>query len=151
MKNKRASFHDLWKNGIHTAEKDLDVILGSATNLPMKYWRNNFFFKGMSNETWLNLTNEKFPIKADKKGSHPLFTMYMPDKYAGYVVCPCSSSSRNKRMWIQKGTKLLHTNYIMDKTSVILKHLCLTLPAKHAMQPRFMGEVAKKDIQRSKI
>ncbi|MBW2593510.1 MAG: hypothetical protein JRE58_11040 [Deltaproteobacteria bacterium] len=29
-----------------SAEKDLSLILGSVTRLPLKYWQSNFFFTG---------------------------------------------------------------------------------------------------------
>lgn len=130
-----------------TAENNLDLVLGSTTHLPVKYWRKNFFFKGGRNEILRTLTRGEFPAKADPEGSHPVFALKPVLNHAGFVVCPCSSSGWKKRTWVNKGTPLLHTGYIMEKTTYIVDLIQFNFPASEALKLKFMGEVPEQAVQ----
>ena len=129
-----------------TADKNLDLILGSVTHLPLKYWRRNFFFKGGLNSTFKTMTQGQFPVKADPKGTHPVFALKPVAHGAGFKVCPCSSSAWKKLKWIKKGTQLLHTERIMEKTSYLVEHIQFNMPVSESIKLRFMGEVDDHDI-----
>ena len=129
-----------------TADNNLDLILGSVTHLPLKYWRRNFFFKGGLNSTFKTMTQGQFPVKADPKGTHPVFALKPVAHGAGFKVCPCSSSAWKKLKWIKKGTQLLHTERIMEKTSYLVEHIQFNMPVSESIKLRFMGEVNDHDI-----
>ena len=97
--NVRLSGKSLWKATL-TAEKDLDLVLGSVRNLPLVYWRNRFFF-GADDHKLAELTDGKFPKKLRPGKSHPVFTLTALPSHAGYRVCPCTSKkplvNKNKR------------------------------------------------------
>lgn len=111
------SFQDLWgyRTKTLTAAQDLDVILGSVTSLPLPYWRKNFFFKGMRDCRLTQETGCSFPATPKKQGTHPVFALNPVLNHIGFVVCPCSSQTQYATVpWIEKGTRLLHTNREMD-------------------------------------
>ena len=92
------------------------------------------------------MTGGQFPAKADPKGTHPVFALKPVIHGAGFEVCPCSSSAWKKRKWIAKGTPLLYTGNIMEKTTYIVEQIRFNLPVTEAMKLRFMGQVADPDI-----
>ena len=147
-KEKSLTYDTLWgkSSPTMTADKDLDLILGSVTHLPVKYWRKNFFFKGGLNSTFKTMTQGKFPAGANTKGTHPVFALKPLAHGAGFEVCPCSSSAWKKLTWINKGTQLLYTKEIMEKTSYLLEHIPFNIPASESIKLRFMGEVIAHDI-----
>ena len=129
-----------------TADTDLELVLVDNARIPMAFWRKNFFFKGGNNQTIYTLTRGIFPAKADPRGTHPVLALKPIAGGLGFRVCPCSSSGRSKRM-IDKDSKLLHTGYIMDKTSYIIDRIPLTMPASQAKTLAFKGEVLASDIK----
>ena len=149
VKKESLTYDALWgkSSPTPTADKNLDLILGSATHLPLKYWRQNFFFKGGLNSALKTMTQGKFPVKADPKGTHPVFALKPLAQGAGFEVCPCSSSAWKKYKWIEKGTQLLHTGRIMERTSYLVEQIRFNLPASESMNLRFMGQVADSDIR----
>jgi len=147
-KKKSLSYDAIWGKSSQTlmADKNLDLILGSVTHLPLKYWRKNFFFKGGLNSELKTMTRGEFPAKADPNGTHPVFALKPVADGAGFEVCPCSSSAWNKQKWIKKGTRFLYTGKILDRTSYIVEYIRFNLPASEAMKLWFMGQVADPDI-----
>jgi hypothetical protein len=147
-KKKSLTYDSIWKKSpsTPTADKNLDLILGSAINLPLKYWRKNFFFKGGRNSKLKTMTEGKFPVKADPEGTHPVFALKQVANGSGFEVCPCSSSAWKRQKWVAKGTQLLHTGKIMEKTTYLVEQIRFNLPASEAMNLRFMGRVADQDI-----
>jgi hypothetical protein len=77
MARKRLTFQDLWgyRSKTLTAAKDLDAILGSVISLPLPFWRENFFFKGMTDSRMAEETHGGFPAVPKKTGTLPLVTL----------------------------------------------------------------------------
>jgi len=50
-KNHKLTAKKLWQQQ-PTADKNLDMVLCSVKNLPLRYWQENFFFKGAPGELW---------------------------------------------------------------------------------------------------
>ncbi len=145
----KTAYSSIWDRdpGTITAKKDLELILGSVKNLPLEYWRANFFFKGADNKELYSFTQGRFPVKGNHAGTHPVFALKPVLGGAGFTVCPCSSAwQKRKTKWIEKGTRLLHTGKIMDKRSYLIKQIRFNIPASEAVKLRFMGEVPEAAI-----
>lgn len=149
MTTNRLTFQDLWgiREKTPTAANDLDLILPSAISLPLPYWRRNFFFKGMADSRLAEETRGDFPAIPKRKGTHPVFALKPVLDQIGFTVCPCSSQPQYSMVpWIEKGTRLLHTNHEMDRRSYLITHIRFNMPASVASQLRFQGEVRQGDI-----
>lgn len=145
----RLTFAAIWEKppGTMTAQTDLERILVEGARLPLAHWRSNFFFMGGLNRTLSTLTRGQFPAKADPDGTHPVFALHPVAGGAGFAACPCSSSGRNNLKWVNRNTKLLHTGYLMEKTSYIIDRIRFNIPASEASKLRFRGEVPQSAIQ----
>lgn len=127
-----------------TAEKNLDLILGAVTHLPVNYWKPFFFFKGAADEELLRLSNGLFPTTTQPGKTHPVVSLKPLPDGIGYKVSPCSS----KRPWklkighaIRKGCRLTPTGYTMDRLSYVIEHIELPIPASLAITLCFKGEI----------
>ena len=132
-----------------TAKRDLDEILGSVAGLPLSYWRERMFFRGLPDELAFQLTGGLFPARRSQ-GAHPVFSLKALPEAAGFRVCPCSSKSpfREKNFrYIRKGCRLLHTNHTMDRPSYLIDKIQLNIPRSVAPHLRFMGEVPEECIK----
>ena len=143
-------YNDVWKEklAVSIAEKNSDLILGSVRFLPLEYWRKNFFFKGAPDKNLEKWTGGRFIARKTPDGTHPVFALKPIGASAGFKVCPCSSSYQGKHSrWIEKGTRLLHTDIPMDKKSFLVERLHFNIPQLEAGSLRFMGEVPENDIR----
>ena len=127
-----------------TAKNNLDLILSSVTCLPVVYWKPFFFFKGAAEKALLQLTNGLFPATTTPGKTHPVISLKPLPDGIGYKVSPCSS----KRPWnvnvgyaIRKGCRLDHTGYVMDRTSYVIDHIEVPIPASLATTLFFKGEI----------
>jgi hypothetical protein len=149
MTTNQLTFQKLWgyRKKTPTAANDLDLILPSTISLPLAYWRKNFFFKGMTDNRLAEETRGDFPAIPKKKGTHPVFALKPVLNHIGFVVCPSSSQPQHPRVpWIEKGTRLLHTDHEMNRRSYLITHIRFNMPASVATQLRFQGEVRQGDI-----
>jgi len=145
-KSKKLDGKQLWSSGFSslTAEDDLDIVLGSVIKLPLKYWRQNFFFSGAKDEDFLELTGGEFPKKLVKKHRHPVFAIKSMPGNIGFKVCPCSSKKPYKGRqyrYISKECRLLHTHHTMDRYSYLVEMAGFPIPAAIAYTLWFKGEV----------
>lgn len=127
-----------------SAEKNLSMILGSVTRLPLKYWQSCFFFTGAAdNELFLN-TGGEFPKTPQNDKTHPIYALAPLPNNAGFRVCPCSSkrpfSLRDYR-WIKKDCRLEYTGHKMDKNSHLIEQFWFNIPGTMAGKVRFRGKV----------
>ena len=150
----------LWQNpgGSVTAEKDLDLILGSVKNLPILYWRPSFFFFGARDEDLSDLTDHRFPAKLVPGRSHPVFSLRPLPNDVGFKVCPCTSKTpriRSSFRFIQKGCLLDYTGYEMDRKSYLIEGITFNIPRSVAIGLRFRGKVPSECLitekQRKKV
>ncbi|MBW1963207.1 MAG: hypothetical protein JRH18_24130 [Deltaproteobacteria bacterium] len=133
-----------------TAEKDLDKILGSAVNLPLRYWKPGFLFFGASDHILFDLTEGMFPRKRALHGTHPVYSLKKLPDGVGFKVCPCSSKrpfSSSLYRYIRKGCRLRYTGYEMDRNSYLLEKLHFPIPSEMAMRIRFKGQVPERCIE----
>lgn len=142
----RASGKTFWTTSKKSvsAEKNLSLILGSVTRLPLKYWQNSFFFTGAGDHELLTHTAGEFPKTTINGKTHPIFSLSPLPNNAGFRVCPCSSSrpffSRIYR-WIKKGCRLEYTGHRMDKNSHLIDTIWFNVPGAMAGKVRFRGKV----------
>ncbi len=144
--NRLLSGKTFWANSKQSvsAEKNISLILGSVTRLPLKYWQSGFFFSGAGDSELLLSTCGKFPMTTAEGKTHPIFTLApLPDN-AGFRVCPCSSrrpfSARAYR-WIKKGCRLEYTGHKMDKNSHLVDTIWFNIPCSMAGSVLFRGKV----------
>lgn len=142
------TFDNIWgqPRRTMTADTHLELVLVNNARIPLAFWRENFFFKGGRNQTLHTLTKGQFPAKADPQGTHPVFALKPVAGGIGFRVYPCSSSGKSNR-WIDKHTKLLHTDFAIEKTSYIIDRIPFTIPASQATTLAFKGEVLASDIK----
>jgi len=130
--------NELWKRKqTITADNNLDLVLCSAVNLPVKYWRPNFFFIGMRDEETFRLTNGRFPAKLVPKKSHPVFALHSIADNTAFRVCPCSTKKpfyRGRHKFIKSGCKLKITNRVMDKTSYLVSKIKFPVGGENALR-----------------
>ena len=138
----------LWSSA-PTARLKLDLVLGAAVNIPLKYWRDYFFFSGAADLVLYGYSTERFPKTPKRYKTHPIFTLRRLPGGIGYRVCPCSSQKpyyQKKYRFISKGCRLNHTNHRMDRDSYIIDQIVFNLPPSEAMRLRFRGQVPSKCI-----
>lgn len=136
----------LWSSGFATltADNNLDLVLGSVTQLPLKHWRRNFFFSGAKDEDFIELTGGEFPKKLVPKHRHPVFSIKSLPGNSGFKVCPCSSKRPYKSKeyrYISKGCRLLYTSHTMDRYSYLVETAGFNIPPTIAYMLWFKGEV----------
>jgi len=135
-----------------TAQNSLDLVLGSVSDLPLKYWRENFFFLGARDEELLGLTSGCFPATTTAAKTHPVFSLHhLPDN-VGFTACPCTSRipfNSIRYRYIKKGCRLQHTGYCMDRNSYLVEAFKLNIPASMAGKLRFKGEVPNEWVKAS--
>jgi len=155
MKNhKKLTGVKLWseKFGTITADNNLDMVMGSVKNLPVKYWKPGYYFIGARDKTLFNLTKGIFPAKLVHHKTHPVFTLKPLPENKGFKVCPCSSKkpfNQSKYRYIRKQCILLHTENIMDVNSYIIEKISFNIPSSIAYKLRFFGEVPQACIVNS--
>lgn len=132
-----------------TAEKDIEAVLGSVTNLPLRYWKEKMFFRGLPDKSAFQLTAGQFPVRPTS-GSHPVFSLKALPEKAGFRVCPCSSKrpfSRETCRFIGKGCLLLHTGFAIDRDSFLIEKFQFNIPRSQAHRLRFLGEVPEECLR----
>jgi len=133
-----------------TADKHLELILGSVTRLPLQYWKKNYFFTSASDDMLYRLSEGNFPARRVPDKRHPILTLKaLPDRI-GFQVCPCTSRKpydKSTYRYVQKGCILHYTAFQMDRNSFILEWLRLNIPASLALEVRFRGRVPDDCIQ----
>ena len=134
-----------------TARDNLDLILSSATALPLKYWRPGFWFRGAGDENLFLLTGGGFPHAVEKGKTHPVYALKALPGHAGFRVCPCSSKRPYQSpivRFIRKGCVLKHKKHEMDRHSYLIEGVSFNIPVSEAGRLRFMGEVPEACIVR---
>jgi hypothetical protein len=127
-----------------TADKDLELILGSVKNLPITYWRPNYFFFGGKDIELKRLTDGAFPAKPVSGKSHPVFALRPLPQNVGFKVCPCSSQkpyAASAYRFIARNCRLEPTGYQMDRNSYLVETVELNIPRAFAYELRFRGRV----------
>jgi len=137
---------DLWAKQpvIPTAENNLELVLGSTRNLPLRYWRAGFYFFRAEDEKLLELTSRHFPKKLVPGKSHPIYTLHQLPNQTGFKVCPCSSKrpfDKNRFRYIKKSCRLKHTRNSMDRDLFLIEAVKFNVPPSMAYRLFFWGEV----------
>ena len=126
-----------------TAQKDLEAILGSVAGLPLPYWKERMFFRGLPDRSALNLSGGRFPA-GPIRGTHPVFSLTPQPNGVGFKVCPCSSKKpyhQGKFRYIRKGCRLIYTGHTLDRNSYLVEKVQFNIPRSIAVELRFMGQV----------
>ncbi|MFP4350100.1 MAG: hypothetical protein ACLFQY_17540 [Desulfococcaceae bacterium] len=135
---------EFWSKRTLTADKHLSLVLGAATNLPLKYWQPHFYFTGAEDEKLAGITEGRFPATPIPKKTHPVFALKPLPDGAGCTVCPCSSRRPFDQAiyhFIRKGCRFLHTGFETDRNSYLVEQVRFNLPASVANRLHFRGEV----------
>ena len=130
--------------GTVTAESDLEEVLCSVRNLPLRFWRERFLFFGARDADLFSLTDSRFPGKLVRRKAHPVFALRALPDGAGFKVCPCTSKSPyagSERRFIQEGCRLRYTGYVTDRESFLLENISFNIPPSIAYGLRFRGQV----------
>jgi len=135
-----------------TADHDLDTVLGSVVNLPMRWWRKNFLFFGARDDDLFSITFGIFPAVPIPDKSHPVICARRFPNTGGVKVYPCSTqkpwkSKKKSPRYIPEGCRLLHTGVETDRNSYLLEMIPIRLPSSVAYRLRFRGEVPEDCIQ----
>lgn len=143
---------ELWakKPASLTAAQHLDIVLGSVRNLPLRYWRSGFYFFRADDEKLLELSSRHFPKKLVSGKSHPIYSLHRLPDQAGFKVCPCSSKTpfnKKRFRYINKGCRLMHTHYQMDRDSFLIEAVKFNIPPPMAYRLLFKGEVPAECLQ----
>lgn len=141
----------LWSSSSRTmtAEIDLRRILAAVVGLPLAYWKERMLFRGLPDKLSFQWSAGRFPAMPGP-GTHPVFSLKPLPDGAGFRVCPCSSKrpfDEKSFRFIQKGCRLLHTGYIMDRHSHLIEKIQLNIPRSLAPRLRFLGEVPEECIR----
>jgi len=129
-----------------TADKNLVAVLGATKNLPMRYWRPNFWFTGARDDVLYEMTSGVFPVKPLPGKTHPVLCVKPLPHGVGAKVHPCSSKKPWKRKsqkprYIRKGCILLHTGFQINKDSYLLEKIQMTMSSSMALDLHFRGGV----------
>jgi len=132
------------------ADTGLAAVLVDGARLPLKHWRERFFFTGGPDPMLYAITGGRFPRTPDPGKTHPVFALSgLPDG-AGFRVCPCSSKKPapgKAGLAIRKGCILTHTGHVMDRRSHLITHVTFNIPPSVARDLRFRGEVPEDCIE----
>lgn len=153
IKSTRLTAKSLWKSA-PIASKNMDLILGSLKNLHLRYWRDNFFFKGAPDSELIHLTKGFFPRDLIPYKTHPIFSLQKLPDYAGFRVCPCSTRKfyhRNAYRYLKKGCVLKHTGKTLDRDSRLVESIYFNIPQSFASRLRFFGEVPETCIAHNNV
>jgi hypothetical protein len=148
--NKPISF-SLWSSSPRFAASRLSEYFNLTFNdpIPLKHWRPNFRFIGLSDGDLFRLSRGTFPRRLELK-TRPLHSLGgMPHDIA-YKVCPCSSRrpfDMRKVRYVREGCRLLHTNYVVDRKSYLIENVVLNVPSSLCRELRFLGEVPDECIE----
>lgn len=70
-------------------QEAMDVLGGSMTKMPVRFWEANMLFSGVQNVWWRQKTGG-FPVTGFASGTHPLFVLRKNGNQS-FRICPCSS------------------------------------------------------------
>lgn len=136
---------DLWPKGRRgtRASDNLDLVLSSATYLPLSLWRRNFLFFGAGDEKLLLMTGGEFPATLERGKTRPVFCLAAIPGGVGFKACPCSTRPRfgGRHRFIPEGCTLLHTRWRTDKTSFLVERYAFPVPKSLSSTLTFKGEV----------
>lgn len=102
------------------------------------------FFFGAKDEELSGLTSSRFPGRVVSGKKHPVFSLKPLPEGVGFQVCPCSSKRPFEEgvfRYIEKGCRLRHTAYIMDRDSYLIELARFNIPVSMAGRLLFKGEV----------
>ena len=136
---------ELWSRrpGAPTAGMNLSLVLVTGSQLPVRFWKPFFFFKGAGDPDLLRLSGGRFPLTTTPGKTHPVISLEPLPGLIGYRVCPCSTKKPFRARvirYIRKGCRLLHTDRVMDQNSYVIESVEIPLPAALASKLRFQGE-----------
>lgn len=127
-----------------TANRNIDLVLGSAVSLPLPFWRERFFFKQAKDDDLKKETLGQFPAAMVEGKTHPVFTLEpLPDN-VGFRVCPCSSKGPREALShriIAAGCRLDFSGIVTDRDSHVLHWFLFNIPSRMALNLRFQGQV----------
>ena len=151
MKTSHHNSNSFWahRSNADVISKNVERISGAVTHLPLAHWKEKMFFVGAEDRELDNLTEGKFPAKVVHRKTHPIFSLRSLPGGCGFVVCPCSSKrpySQKTIHLIREGCKLIHTGYVMDRTSYLVDHIRFSIPRLVAYSLWFKGEVPNECI-----
>ncbi len=124
-------------------------IFASSEKLPLKYWKPNLLFRGLSDESLKTLTHQRFPGFVKPGKSHPIFSLKILPNFIAAELCPCSTKRSNKKnRYISEGCILNYTNYPIHKNSYLLENIKFKIPAYSAGKLTFLGEVPESCLKK---
>lgn len=132
-----------------TAKNGLEEILASVTGLPVSYWKERMFFRGLKDSSAFELTGGRFPARPGQ-GTHPVFSLKALPDGIGFKVCPCSSKKpydQRTHRYISEGCRLLYTGHAVDRNSYLIEKIQFNIPRGREPGLRFLGQVPEECIR----
>jgi len=117
--------------------------------IPLRHWRPNYQFIGLSDHELHQLSRGVFPRKLEPK-ARPLHSLESLPYNVAYKVCPCSSKrpfDMRRVRYVREGCRLLHTNKAVDRNSYLIENVTLNIPSSLCRELRFRGEVPEECIE----
>jgi hypothetical protein len=148
---KKPVFSSLWSGGGRFAASHTGGYSNLTFNdpIPLRYWRPNYQFIGLSDYELFQLSRGAFPRKVEPK-TRPLHSLEGLPHNVAYKACPCSSKrplDMRRVRFVREGCRLLHTNKVVDRNSYLIENVTLNIPSSMYRELRFRGEVPEDCIE----
>jgi hypothetical protein len=117
--------------------------------IPLRHWRPNYQFIGLSDQRLHQLSRGAFPRKLEPK-TRPLHSLEGLPHNVAYKVCPCSTKRPFDMLrvrFVREGCRLLHTNKVVDRNSYLIENVTLNIPSSLCRELKFRGEVPEECIE----
>jgi hypothetical protein len=149
-REKSVSF-SLWSGGGCFAASRPDGHFNLTFNdpVPLRHWRPNYRFIGLSDPRLYFLSRGAFPRKVEPK-TRPLHSLGGLPHNVAYKVCPCSSKrpfDMRRVRYVRAGCRLLHSNAVVDRNSYLIENVTLNIPSSMYRELKFRGEVPEECIE----
>jgi hypothetical protein len=148
---KKTLFNSLWSGAGRFAPFRPNGHFNFTLNdpIPLRHWRPNYQFIGLSGHELYQLSRGAFPRKLESK-TRPLHSLEGLPHDIAYKVCPCSSKRPFDMLrvrFVREGCRLLHTNKAVDRNSYLIENVTLNIPSSFCRELRFWGEVPEECIE----
>jgi hypothetical protein len=147
----KTGYPSLWRGTSSVLPSSGSLYFGLTlnANIPLKFWRPNYRFLGLSDEKLYQISNGTFPRKLEFK-MRPIHSLEGLPYGVAFKVCPCSSKrpfDMHKVRFVREGCRLLHTNEVVDRNSYLVENVPLNIPSSIYRDIKFRGEVPVECIE----
>lgn len=147
----KSGYPSLWGGAASVPPPSRSIYFDLTLNatIPLKFWRPNYRFIGLGDERLYQLSNGTFPRRLENK-MRPIHSLESLPHGVAFKICPCSSKrpfDMKKVRFIREGSRLLHTNEVVDRNSYLVENVPLNIPSSMYRDIKFKGEVPEECIE----